>query len=137
MSEHYDVIVVGSGPGGATVTREFARAGKRVLLLEKGKEHKNLGTYLGAMTMFDRFGFFKSREGLTMLKTTTLGGATMVYSGSAAIPPPWLKTKYGIDLEGYAEAICRELKVDVLPERFMGEASRSIMEAGNRIGQEW
>jgi choline dehydrogenase-like flavoprotein len=72
-----------------------------------------------------------------MLKATTLGGATMVYSGSAAMPPPWLKTKYGIDLEGYAEAICRELNVGVLPERFRGQASRSIMEAGNRIGQEW
>lgn len=137
MSERYDVIVVGSGPGGATVTREFARAGKRVLLLEKGREHRLLGTYLGASLMFDRFGFFKSKEGLTMLKATTLGGATMVYSGSAAMPPPWLKTKYGINLDGYADEICRELKVAVLPDRLRGEASRLIMEAGNRIGQQW
>jgi choline dehydrogenase-like flavoprotein len=137
MSGRYDVIVVGSGPGGATVTRELARAGKRVLLLEKGKEHKNLGTYRSALAIFDRFGFFKSKEGLIMLKATTLGGASMVYSGSAAMPPPWLKSRYGIDLEGYSDAICRELKVDILPERFLGEASRSIMEAGNRIGQQW
>ena len=137
MPEHYDAIVVGSGPGGATVTREFARAGKRVLLLEKGRGHGNLGTYRSAMAMFDRLGFFKSREGLTMLKATTLGGATMVYSGSAAMPPPWLKAKYGVDLEDYSHEICRELNVDVLPGHLLGEASRSIMEAGNRIGQEW
>ncbi len=137
MSEKFDVIVVGSGPGGATVAREMARAGKKVLLLEKGKTHKNLGTYVGALSMLDRFGFYKSREGLMMLKATTTGGATMVYSGSAAMPPPWLKTKYNIDLEGYADEICRELKVDILPEEYLGEASKAIMDAGNRIGQEW
>ena len=137
MANGYDVIVVGSGPGGATVAREFARAKKRVLVLEKGKAHKNLGTYWSALMMVDRFGFFKSKEGLIMLKATTLGGATMIYSGSAAMPPPWLKTKYGIDLEGYSNEICRELKVDVLPEQYLGEASAAIMAAGNRIGQEW
>ncbi|MBN2160369.1 MAG: GMC family oxidoreductase [Spirochaetes bacterium] len=137
MSDCYDVIVVGSGPGGATVARGLARAGKRVCLLEKGREHTNLGTYRGALAMFDRFGFFKSKEGLTMLKATTLGGATMVYSGSAAMPPPWLKTKYGIDLEGYADEICRELNVSVLPDEYLGEASASVMAAGNRLGQEW
>lgn len=32
ISERYDVIVIGPGPGKATVTREFARAGKRARL---------------------------------------------------------------------------------------------------------
>jgi len=36
MAEHYDVIVIGSGAGGGTVTYELARTGKRVLLLERG-----------------------------------------------------------------------------------------------------
>ena len=31
-----DVIIVGSGPGGATTARGLARAGKKVLLLERG-----------------------------------------------------------------------------------------------------
>jgi len=137
MKEKFDVIVVGSGPGGATVARQMAMAGKDVLLLEKGKNHQNLGTYIGALSMFDRMGFYKSREGLNMLKATTTGGATMVYSGSAAMPPPWLKTRYKIDLEDYASETCRELKVDVLPEKYLGEASTEIMKAGNRLGQEW
>lgn len=137
MTKKYDVIVVGSGPGGATVAREMARAGKEVLLLEKGKNRKCTGTYLNALMMFDRFGFLKSFEGLTMLKATTAGGATTVYSASAALPPPWLKTKYNIDLDAYAEETNRELNVDVLPDAYLGEASRSIMDAGNRLGQEW
>ena len=36
MSAHYDVIVVGSGAGGASVAYKLTLAGKRVLLLEKG-----------------------------------------------------------------------------------------------------
>ena len=33
---HYDVIVVGSGPGGATLAQKLAPTGKRILLLERG-----------------------------------------------------------------------------------------------------
>jgi choline dehydrogenase-like flavoprotein len=36
MSEHYDVIVIGSGAGGGTLTYGLAGTGKRVLLLERG-----------------------------------------------------------------------------------------------------
>jgi choline dehydrogenase-like flavoprotein len=36
MAERYDVIVVGSGPGGATLAQKLAPTGKRILLLERG-----------------------------------------------------------------------------------------------------
>jgi choline dehydrogenase-like flavoprotein len=36
MAEHYDVIVIGSGPGGASVAQRLASTGKRILLLERG-----------------------------------------------------------------------------------------------------
>ena len=35
-SQHYDVVIVGSGPGGGTMAWKLAQTGKRILLLERG-----------------------------------------------------------------------------------------------------
>jgi len=37
MSEHYDVIIVGTGAGGGTLAHTLAPSGKRILLLERGR----------------------------------------------------------------------------------------------------
>ena len=34
--EHYDVVIIGSGPGGGTMAWRLAQTGKRILLLERG-----------------------------------------------------------------------------------------------------
>jgi choline dehydrogenase-like flavoprotein len=44
VTEHYDVIVVGSGAGGGLIAGELADAGRRVLLLESGP-HKTAADY--------------------------------------------------------------------------------------------
>ena len=36
MTEHYDVIIVGTGAGGGTMAHTLAPSGKRILLLERG-----------------------------------------------------------------------------------------------------
>lgn len=36
MPDHYDLIVIGSGPGGASLAHRLARTGKRILILERG-----------------------------------------------------------------------------------------------------
>ena len=36
MPERYDIIVIGSGPGGATLAHRLAPTGKRILMLERG-----------------------------------------------------------------------------------------------------
>jgi choline dehydrogenase-like flavoprotein len=40
MSEHYDVLVIGSGAGGASLAQSLAGTGKRILILERGDHLK-------------------------------------------------------------------------------------------------
>ena len=37
MNDHYDLIVIGSGPGGASLAHRLAPTGKRILILERGE----------------------------------------------------------------------------------------------------
>ena len=37
MSDHYDVIIIGSGAGGGTLAYRLAPTGARILLLERGE----------------------------------------------------------------------------------------------------
>ena len=36
MSQHYDVVIIGTGAGGGTLAYRLASSGKRILLLERG-----------------------------------------------------------------------------------------------------
>ena len=36
MTNHYEVVIIGSGAGGGTLARCLAEAGKKVLVLERG-----------------------------------------------------------------------------------------------------
>ena len=36
MADHYDLIIIGSGPGGASLAHKLAPTGKRILMLERG-----------------------------------------------------------------------------------------------------
>jgi choline dehydrogenase-like flavoprotein len=130
----YDAIVVGSGPGGATVARELSRAGQRVLILERGKDDQNLGSYWTALRAL-KMG--RSKEGLSMLRASTTGGASVFYSASAAEPPPWLASNYGIDLSPWLDEIKRETGAGLLPEALLGRASVKVMETANKQGYAW
>ncbi|MCZ6530969.1 MAG: GMC family oxidoreductase N-terminal domain-containing protein [Chloroflexi bacterium] len=140
VSFRADVVVVGSGPGGATLTRELARAGKKVLLLERGTDQRRrayYGTYLGALLYTDRGSLLFSEEGLNIIRPLMLGGATSMFCGCAAVPPPWLKAKYGIDLDDETAETIDELDIQPLPEELRGRASTRIAQIGISMGQDW
>ncbi|HLA77735.1 MAG TPA: GMC family oxidoreductase N-terminal domain-containing protein [Vicinamibacteria bacterium] len=137
MDLQADTIVVGSGPGGATLTRELARRGRRVLLLERGRDERGrfyYGSYLGPLLYADRSSLLFSEEGLNIVRPLMLGGATSMYCGCAAPPPPWLKQKYGIDLGPEVAETIAELEIAPLSPELRGAASTRIAQAAGEVG---
>jgi choline dehydrogenase-like flavoprotein len=137
-----DVVVVGTGPGGATVARQLARskAGLGVTLLERGRDwrhHPLYGTYAGGLLYTDKHALLFTREGLNIIRPLMLGGATSMYCGCAARPLPWWRAKYGIDLDAYAEQSSAELGIAPLPPEQRGRASTRLAEAAAELGMAW
>ncbi len=78
-----DVVVIGSGAGGGVVAGELARAGKRVIVLEKGGyNYEGNFTWQEAQAMPELFlkrGALSTKDlGIIMLAGSTLGGGTVV-----------------------------------------------------------
>ena len=138
MNSEY--VVIGSGPGGATIARHLARAGKQVLVLERGRDWRRsrlYGTYAGALLYADKRALLFTSEGLNIIRPLMVGGATSMYCGCSATPPPWLKQRYGIDLTSYADETVTELGIAPLPAHLRGEASTRLAQAGRELGMDW
>lgn len=135
-----DVIIVGSGPGGATLARELALRGRQVLLIERGKDYRSrsyYGTYLGALIYADRHSLLFTQEGLNIIRPLMVGGATSMYCGCAAPPPTWLKDRYGVNIDQEVSETIEELEVEPLPPELRGQASTRIAQAGQALGYDW
>jgi choline dehydrogenase-like flavoprotein len=127
-------VVVGSGPGGATVARELARNGEEVLLLEKGRDHQwPVGSILAYATMYD---IRKSEEGIIVRRGITTGGSTMLYSANCYDPPPFLLRELGIDLSSEVAETKEELHVKPIPEYFYKDyvGTKRLVEAADALG---
>ena len=137
ITREVDVVIAGSGPGGAAMARELSLSGKKVVICEAGRYHKKLGASPYILRMMAGLGFTFSKEGTWVLRPKTVGGASMVFCGTALKPPPWLKAKYGIDLEEEVEALYREIPIRTMPDSLIGPAARRIMQAAQDLGLDW
>ncbi len=132
-----DVVVVGSGAGGATVAREMAKSGRDVIVLEKGRDHHlSIRTPLAYATIYD---IRKSKDGILVRRGITTGGSTVLYSGNAYDPPAFVKDELGLDLSEEVARTKEELFVRPIPDSFFeGYAgTRRLVEAAASLGYSW
>src|SRR5215510_7911699 len=83
-NKEFDAIVVGSGPGGATVARELSKRKKRVLILERGGDAPPNGGFLSTGSILNSV---PVGDGLATMRAFTTGGTTAVYFAVADFPP--------------------------------------------------
>jgi len=120
-----NVIVVGSGAGGAAVARELAFYGINVTLLEKGRSIQTENAH----QCYDNLDV-----GVELLKATCLGGTTLVTAGNAVRSCQEELESRGINLENEYWELERELNIGPLPDTHFGEGTLKIMDAASSLG---
>jgi len=137
-----DIVIVGSGPGGATVARDLTLKNKNVVIIEQGKDIPPKGTvfsafnYVGGLSCLGK-GFILTKEGFQIIRGVTTGGSSMLYLGSAWEPPFKLFEKYDIDLQTQTKDIKKELKIQTVPDHLVGPRAKEITQSALALGYEW
>ena len=131
-----DVIVVGSGPGGATVAREMSLKGKSVLILEWGDNDPVKGsvTQMVPRALVPGKSMLLTGQMLGMVRGITTGGSSMYYCATAFDPPMAMLKRYGIDISREVQEVRREVPNAPLSDELMSPAGscfeRSALELG-------
>lgn len=136
---HYDVIVAGSGPGGATVARDLARQGQRVLILERGDNAPLRGSLLNMATIgaIPGRGAFINRDFSLLVQGITTGGSTTINFATAMPPPQAMFSRYGIDLQAALTALKQEVPMAPLPDNLVGPMAARIAHSATALGLAW
>ncbi len=162
-SKKYDIVVIGSGYGGAITASRMARAGKSVCLLERGKEFQpgeypntfsqsshetqlNLpGSHVGQKTgLFD----INVNKDINVVKGCGLGGTSLINANVGMEPGPdifkngsWpkalLSDKQNLD-EGYKQAnrMLRTTPLPVTIKRPLPDKAKAMKTGAEKMGVE-
>ena len=134
-----DAIIVGSGPGGASVARTLAAQGRRVLILEQGSAAPLAGTLsqMAAIAAVPGKGLYLQRDGSLLVQGMTAGGSTAINFATAAPPPTAMFAAHGIDLAPQLAALRAELPMAPLPNTLIGPLASRIMQGARSLGMDW
>ena len=148
--EDCDVVVVGSGAGGAVVAKEMAELGMSVIVLEEGGSYSRRD-FTGPP--FERFMRFYRLSGMThtvgsppipLPMGIAVGGSTLINSGTAFRTPDRVLRRWeretgvdGIDPETMAaffDRVERIQRVRTVPEEVLGKNARVFRRGVESLG---
>lgn len=145
-----DVVVIGTGAGGAVAARELAEAGLAVIMLEEG-EYADRSAFAGRP--FDnqrklyRAGGATFSVGNTFIPIPlgrTVGGTTAINSGTCFRTPDKVLRRWGDELglgdlspekmAPYFDRVERVLGVGPTPVEHLGGCARVVMRGADKLG---
>jgi len=137
IEKNYDYIIVGSGPGGATLAKELSGKTKNILVIEYGPKFTKTGAIRVTPIFFSKEKVpLKTDGGIWVGRARILGGSSYVAMGNAVIPPKRIFEEWGIDLSQELESARKDLRVNPMPTHFMGKGTKRINEAVKSLGWE-
>lgn len=151
-SKIYDVIVIGTGAGGATVAKDLAQNSRNILILEKGSKQKD-GSYVNHMKVKqinlknnlseeDKQNYEFLTKPLELTNIEEIGGTTTASIGNACFScsgcyansiMQQFEDKNLDIIEELLEA-SGELNVKYFPKKQWGHATKLIAKAGQELG---
>lgn len=139
LGDKYDVIIVGSGPGGGSVANELIQRGWKTLVIEKGSQEPIKGTaaQLISMALIPGKSLHFTEQMVGLIHGITLGGSSVIYYANAFEPPYDMFDNYEIDLRPEVDEVKRELPIAPLADQLIGPAARRIMDSARQLGYEW
>jgi choline dehydrogenase-like flavoprotein len=140
FKKEYDVIIVGSGPGGATVAKELSQHNKKVLILEWGGNAPIKGTLLQSARMIGIPGrsiLVTNKKMHLLLRGITTGGSSVFYCGTAFDPPFEMLESHDIDIRNEIEELKNEIPIKPLSDELMGPMARRMMTSAQDLGYDW
>ncbi len=92
LANTYDVCVIGSGPGGAVAAATLARAGRKVLLIERGPFIPAEENNFRVLDMSNKFGHVETTSGYrtVLYQGNGLGGSSLIFGAVAMKPQPYV-----------------------------------------------
>ncbi len=136
QKKEFDAIVVGSGPGGATVARELSLKGKNILILERGDFNPVKGSFWQCAKgcLIPGRGLVVTNHAVGMIRGITTGGSSMYYCATAFEPPVEMLKKYGVDISREVIEVRDDVPVAQLSDELMSPASKPFMESALNLG---
>ncbi len=151
-----DVVVVGSGCGGAVVAAECAKAGRRVVVLEEGRhvqraEYARYAPSEALRILYRDYGGVPAFGGgdsplVLLIAGRAVGGSSLVNGAVCGRTPEWVLDRWVKDfgLVDYApdrmtpvfDEIETEMMVAETPERLLNPATVRFRDAAHRLGYE-
>jgi len=145
-----DVVVVGSGAGGAVVAKELAEKGFGVIILEEGKYYTRKDFTGKAGESFRKF---YREKGLTFAIGNAfipipmgkmVGGSTAINTGTSWRTPPWILEKWVKEfnlrelspekMEKYFEKVEKTIQVEETKRKVIGKIADVIARGCEALG---
>jgi choline dehydrogenase-like flavoprotein len=142
-----EVVVVGTGAGGAVVGRELAERGLAVVFLEEGEHYRRDafdGRAIEAHKRFYRGAFTVGNSPMPIFMGRLFGGSTAINGGTSLRTPPWVLDRWcealGTDefapeaMAPYFEKVERFLSVEPSPRDVIGPIADFIARGCDALG---